>query len=64
MKDEKKTLEPALHLDMPFDEALTRYARTNPAEVEPPKGKPKKRPKLKMLEPRLKELPDRIGRPK
>lgn len=37
--DEKRKLEPPLHLDMPFDEALARYAQTDPAEVEPPRGK-------------------------
>lgn len=59
MNDDRKT-EPPLHIDLPFDEALARFAQTNPAEVEPPKGKPKKRPKLKMIEPGLKTLPLRI----
>lgn len=61
MSDEKRKTEPPFHLDMPFEEALTRYAHTDPAQVKPPKGKPKKRPKLKMLAPRLKELPPRIA---
>jgi hypothetical protein len=43
--DEKRKLEPPLHLDMPFDEALARYAQTDPEEVEPPKGKKPKVPK-------------------
>jgi hypothetical protein len=42
-----KKLEPPLHLDMAFGEALQRYAQTKPEEVEPPPGKPRKgaRPK-------------------
>ena len=61
MKDKKaKKLEPPLHLDMEFGEALQRFAQTKPEEVEPPKGRKKKRPKLKMLEPRIKTLPPRI----
>jgi hypothetical protein len=60
MKDKKaRKTEPPLHLDMEFGEALIRFAQTNPEEVEPPKGRKKKRPKLKMLEPRLKTLAPR-----
>ncbi len=59
MSDERKT-EPPLHLDMPFDEALRRYAQTKPEEVELPAGKVKKRAKSKMLAPRLKELSPRL----
>jgi hypothetical protein len=54
--DAKRKNEPPLHLDMPFDEALVRYASTNPAEVQPPAGKkakiykvPKKAKKLAAL---------------
>jgi hypothetical protein len=47
MKDEGKKLERPLFLDMSFGEALARYARTKPDEVEPPPGKKRKdaRPK-------------------
>jgi hypothetical protein len=60
MSDEKKKTEQPLHLDMPFEEALERFAQTNTAGVEPPQGKVKKRPRLKMLPPRLKTLEPRI----
>lgn len=39
MSDEDRKTEPPLHLDMPFAEALERFVRTDPAEVEPPRGK-------------------------
>jgi hypothetical protein len=39
MTDESRKTEPPLHLDMGFDEALKRFAQTDPAEVEPPKDK-------------------------
>ena len=38
----EKKLERPLYLDMPFDEALRRYAQTKPEEVEPPPGKSRK----------------------
>ena len=37
--DAKRKLEPPLHLDMPFEEALQRFAQTKPEEVEPAPGK-------------------------
>ena len=37
--DKARKTEPPLHLDMEFGEALERFARTKPEEVEPPKGK-------------------------
>ncbi len=43
MTEKDRKLEPPLHLDMPFEEALERFAHTRPEEVEPPKGK---RPKI------------------
>lgn len=46
MSDEKRKQEPPLYLDMGFEEALTRYARTDPSEVEPPAGKKRKVPKV------------------
>jgi hypothetical protein len=33
MSEKGKKLEPPLHLDMDFGEALERFARTKPAEV-------------------------------
>ncbi len=44
-----KKLERPLYLDMPFGEAMARYAQTKPEEVEPPPGKKRKaaRPKPK-----------------
>jgi len=39
---EPKKLERPLHLDMPFGEALARYAQTKPEEVEPPPGQKRK----------------------
>ena len=33
MSEKGKKLEPPLHLDMDFGEALARFARTKPAEV-------------------------------
>jgi hypothetical protein len=41
-KKARKT-EPPLHLDMEFGEALARFAQTKPEEVEPPKGKKRKK---------------------
>ena len=35
----EKKLERPLRLDMPFGEALARYAQTKPEEVEQPPGK-------------------------
>jgi len=59
--DEKRKLEPPLHLDMEFEEALTRYAQTDPAEVEPPAGKkrkvPKKAKRLAALSPSGRDTP-------
>ena len=42
-----KKLERPLFLDMPFGEALARYAQTKPEEVEPPRERKRKaaRPK-------------------
>ena len=61
MKDKKaRKTEPPLYLEMEFGEALARYAQTKPEQVEPPKGKTKKRPKLKMIEPRLKAMAPRL----
>jgi len=42
-----KKLERPLYLDMPFGEALARYAQTNPEEVKPPPTRKRKgaRPK-------------------
>ena len=37
-----KKLERPLHLDLDFGEALERYAKTKPAEVEPPPGRKRK----------------------
>jgi len=37
-----KKAEPALFLDMDFEEALLRFSQTKPDEVEPPLGKSKK----------------------
>ena len=54
MSDEKPKLEPPLHLDMPFDEALARYAQTKAEEVEPPKGKG---PKVAKAAKRLSQAP-------
>ncbi len=34
MTDKKRKLEPKLHIDMEFSEALSRFAQTNPNEVE------------------------------
>lgn len=41
--DKKKTYEGPLHLDMPFDEALERFAGVKPAEVQANVKKAKKR---------------------
>ena len=35
--------EKRFHLDMPFDEALQRYAQTDPHELKAEKKKPEKR---------------------
>jgi hypothetical protein len=40
--DKARKTEPPLHLDMEFGEALERFARTKPEEVEPPKDKSRK----------------------
>ncbi len=45
MNDDPKKLERPLFLDIGFNEALERYARTKPQEVEPPPGRKKKAPK-------------------
>ena len=42
-----KKLERPLHLDMPFGEALARYAQTKAQEVEPVSGKKRKSAKPK-----------------
>jgi hypothetical protein len=47
MNDEPKKLERPLFLDLDFNEALGRYARTKPSEVEPPPGRKKKAAKPK-----------------
>ena len=41
--NDKKKLERPLYLDMPFGEALERFARTDPAEVKPAPGQKRKR---------------------
>lgn len=53
MTDEKRKLEPPLHLNMPFAEALERFVHTDPAEVVPPKGK---KPKVAKAAKRLASL--------
>ncbi|MEQ1867899.1 MAG: hypothetical protein ABL996_25045 [Micropepsaceae bacterium] len=47
MNDKGRKLEPKLKLDMPFDEALRRFAQTKPKEVEKSieRGKQKTAPK-------------------
>ncbi len=47
MNAKGKKLEPKLKLDMPFDEALRRFAQTKPKEVEKSieRGKQKKKPR-------------------
>ena len=47
MNQRGKKLEPKLKLDMPFDEALERFAQTKPKEVERSieRAKQKKPPK-------------------
>ena len=47
MAKPKKKYEKPLHLDMPFDEALQRYAHTDPRELK--KQPAKKRKKRKTL---------------
>jgi hypothetical protein len=42
MNDSPKKPERPLFLDMGFGEALGRYAKTKPEEVEPPPGRVKK----------------------
>ena len=42
-----KKLEPPLFIDLPFDEALRRYAQTRPGEVQPPPGRTAKGAKPK-----------------
>jgi hypothetical protein len=52
MKEKKpRKTDPPLYLDMEFGEALTRFAQTKPEEVEPPKGKKRKRAKQAHTEP-------------
>jgi len=49
MKEKKaRKTDPPLFLDMEFGEALARFAQTKPEEVEPPKGKKRKKAKLKL----------------
>lgn len=38
----RKTPEPPLHIDLPFDEALRRFAQTKPEEVASPVGRKRK----------------------
>ena len=54
MTDEKKTAEPPLFLDMDFGEALTRFTRTKPKEVQESidRAKQKKKPGDKAARPR------------
>jgi hypothetical protein len=51
MSNKGKALEPKLALDMPFDEALQRFMRAKPSEVEASieKSKKKKPPKAKVV---------------
>ena len=52
MKDKKaRKIEPPLHLDLGFDEALARFAQTKPEEVEPPPGRKRKKAKAKRAVP-------------
>lgn len=53
-----KKLERALYLDMPFGEALARYAQTKPEEVEPAPGQRRKAARPKPGSPKVKPLPD------
>jgi hypothetical protein len=55
MTDEKKTVEPPLFLDMDFGEALIRFARTKPKEVQESidRAKQKKKPGDKAARPRV-----------
>lgn len=57
MTDEKKTVEPPLFLDMDFGEALSRFARTKPKEVQESieRAKQKKKPGDKAARPRPQE---------
>ena len=54
MTDEKKTVEPPLFLDMDFGEALIRFTRTKPNEVQESveRAKQKKKPGDKAARPR------------
>jgi hypothetical protein len=48
MKDKKaRKTDPPLHYDMEFGEALARLAQTKPEEIEPPKGRKRKKAKAK-----------------
>jgi hypothetical protein len=47
MNDEGKKLERPLFIDLPFEEALARYAQTKPEEVAPAPGQKRKGPRLK-----------------
>jgi hypothetical protein len=54
MTEERKTQEPPLFLDMGFGEALTRFMRTKPNEVQESvdRAKQKKKPGDKAARPR------------
>lgn len=52
MNAKGKKLEPKLKLEMPFDEALRRFAQTKPREVEKSIERAKqKKPKAKRVKP-------------
>jgi hypothetical protein len=42
-----KKLERHLYLDLPFGEALERFAQTKPEEIEPPPSRKRKAPRPK-----------------
>jgi hypothetical protein len=47
MNDDGKKLERPLFIDLPFEEALARYAQTKAEEVEPAPGQKRKSPRPK-----------------
>jgi hypothetical protein len=57
----KKKHEKPLHLDMSFDEALKRFAQTDPRELDPPK--PKRSKRKKRASTRTRALPQRDEKP-
>lgn len=57
MNNKGKKLEPSLGLDMPFDEAMERFIRTDPKQVEASiaRSKQKKPPGTKKKKPAIKK---------